>query len=83
MSQYKHQVLFDERLIALSKEIENHDELQQLLAKHPASELELRLLEVATYCEVLVEGDYAPEDLYNLAEILKNKLIAKRIRFIM
>lgn len=81
--QYKHLEFFDQRLIDLAREVQNHEELQLLLSKHPDGELELRLLEIACYCEVVVEGDYTPEDLHRLAEILKNKLIAKRIRFIL
>lgn len=82
-TKYKQLELFDDRRVRLAQEVENHPELIPLLSKHPYSEFELKILEIATYCEVIVEGTYTPEDLNKLADILTQKLIAKRIKFIL
>lgn len=82
-TKFKSVTLFDDRLLRLDREIANHPEVQKLLSKHPVGELELRLAEVASYCEVALDGAYTKEDLYKLADILATKLIAKRIKFIL
>jgi hypothetical protein len=68
---------FPESYIALNQELSNHPELCRLLANHPPQEFEIRLAEIATYCGVVLDGDYYPDDLEKLADILWTKLREK------
>ena len=74
---------FPESYIALSREIPNHPQLCELLAKHPPQEFEIRLAEVAAYCEVVLDGTYTQEDLEKLCDILVRKLKAKNSSIIL
>ena len=69
-----HLEFFPDSYIALSQELPNHPELCTLVAKHPASETELRIAEIAAYCGVALDGYYTPEDLDKLCHILWKKL---------
>lgn len=71
-------VLFSEPRIALNREVANHPELMELLQKHPANEFEIRLAEIASYCEVILDGVYSQMELDKLCDILYKKLIQKR-----
>jgi hypothetical protein len=64
--------------IALAKEVQYHPLLIDRLQKHPQAEFEVLLAEIATYCEVIMDGDYYPEDFDRLCGILETKLRAKR-----
>ena len=68
---------FDPRMIALQEELLNHPRLMELLAKHPPQEMEMRLAEVAAYCEVMLDGYYSREQLAELADVLTRKLKQK------
>jgi hypothetical protein len=68
---------FSESRIALNEELPNHPELCELIAKHPASEFELRIAEIAAYCELALDGYYSQEDLDKICDILVRKLKAK------
>lgn len=71
---------FHENRIALDREIASghHEELQELLAGHPAEEFEIRLAEIARYCDVVLHGDYIQPDLDKLCGLLRDKLARKR-----
>lgn len=69
---------FSDSRIALNHEIVEHPELCVLLANHPAQEFEIRLAEIAAYCEVVLDDWYTPKDLDKLCDILWNKLREKR-----
>lgn len=68
---------------ALQEEVRNHPELVQQLADlepgTPETEFETRLAAVATYCNVLLDGDYLQSDLDEICGHLVQKLRAKRI----
>lgn len=70
--------MFSEHRNDLAREIPKHPELVELLQKHPQEEFEILLAEIAAYCEVMLDGDYMPEDLDNLSAILYRKLQYKR-----
>lgn len=70
--------LFPENFLLLQKEVSHHPRLIELLANHPAGELEIKLAEIATYCDVALNGTYTPDDLGKLAGILEKKLKDKR-----
>lgn len=69
---------FHQNRIDLDREIKEHPELQALLDNHPADEFEIRLAEVARYCDIILHGDYIPSDLDRLCGILHKRLYAKR-----
>ena len=74
---------FPPHMIELQEEIFNHPELCRLLANHPPQEKEARIAEIATYCGILLNGMYMPEDIDKLCEILHRKLVEKRIQIIL
>lgn len=69
---------FSDSRIALNHEVAEHPELCSFLANHPAQEFEIRLAEIAAYCEVVLDDWYTPDDLDKLCDILWNKLREKR-----
>jgi len=72
--------MFHQNRIDLDREIAgHHPELQKLLANHGSDEFEIRIAEIARYCDVILHGDYLPADLDRLCGILRNKLWEKRI----
>ena len=70
--------LFPESFIALNRETAEHPVLMERLANHQMAEWEVKLAEIANYCEVVLDGDYMPEDIDNICNILYRKLVAKR-----
>ena len=78
MTHWAHINIWPDEFIALNTEITNHPDLVELLANHPAMEWEIRLAEIALFCEVIVDGDYLPEQMQQLAGILYRKLIERR-----
>lgn len=69
---------FPESRIALSREVAEHPPLLELLQKHPQAEFEIILAEIASYCEIVLDGTYSQEDLDKLCDILFKRLRAKR-----
>lgn len=78
MTHWAHHNIWPDELIALNREIPNHPKLMERLANHPMPEWEIKLAETALYCEVIVDGDYLPEQIISLCEILLVKLIERR-----
>jgi hypothetical protein len=78
LTAWAHINIWPDELIQLNREILNHPELMERLANHPAGEWEIKLAEIALYCEVIVNGYYLPEELVRLAGILLQKLIDRR-----
>ena len=74
---------FSPARLALQKELEHHPDLWPYLAKHPPAEFELRLAEVAAYCEIILDGYYSPDDLDALCYLLVKKLYEKRTLIIL
>lgn len=70
--------MFPEYLIRLNVETSKHPILMERLANHLMAEWEVKLAEIANYCDVVLDGDYMPEDIENICNILYRKLIAKR-----
>jgi hypothetical protein len=58
----------------LQKEMARHPELLRRLEHHPPEDMEIRLAEVASYCGVILDGFYTPEDQTKLCGILIKKL---------
>ncbi len=75
---YKDIVFFGENKIALGREVGNHPELLNLLAKHPVDEFEIMLAEIAAYCHIGLNDTYSPDDIEKLCGILVERLTSKR-----
>jgi|ERR1700748_1384492 len=75
--------MFPEEFIALNRELEYHPVLTDLMTNIPANEFELRIANIAAYCEIIVDGSYTPHDLINLAKICLEKLQDKRKKLIL
>jgi len=65
---------FSEVYFQLQDEISFHPKLQLLLAKHPVTEFEIRIAEIATYCEIILDGIYTAEDFEKIASACLQKL---------
>lgn len=70
--------LFPEPFIQLQAELIHHPALQEVLQQQPGAEWEIRLAQIAHYCEVILDGNYLPEDIERICEILRIKLIERR-----
>lgn len=70
--------MFDPEIIDLNQEVAFHPDLMELLGKQTNRDVYVLLLEVATFCGVVVEGDYPKEDILKLCKILTKKLFERR-----
>ena len=70
--------MFPEEFIRLSREVLHHPVLQERLLNHPTDEFEIRLAEIATYCEVMLDGTYDELQQIQLAKILEKRLYNMR-----
>lgn len=69
---------FPQEFIVLSQECLQHPDLQAKLAAHPSSEFEVLLAEIASHCDVCLDGIYDREQQIELARILANRLYSMR-----
>lgn len=69
---------FSESRVFLDREVKHHPNLQALLDNHPPHEFETRLTQVATYCGIVLHGDYSQKDFDSICEKLRILLIKKR-----
>jgi hypothetical protein len=67
-----HHYYFPEVYNRLNEEIAWHPDLQKKLAKH--TDFHLALCEVAAHCLIMVEGEYAQEDIEKLCELCLERL---------
>lgn len=75
-----HYRFFPEEEQELQRELVHHPELIKRLQNHPQNEQEIIIAEIATYCEVVLEGTYTPEMLTRLCGILARRLKERRPR---
>jgi len=82
---YKSLEYFGENKIAFVKELSNyHPELNEMLLTKHAHETDPEILstlavaEVAAYYEIILNGDYTPDEVENLCGILLQKLVNSR-----
>jgi len=73
-----HLEFFDPRRIALNKELTFHPDVMALLARYNPECFELILSEICSVFGIVLDGDYLPEDLNKLCEILTKKLYERR-----
>lgn len=57
-----------------------HPKLEQILSRINVEDIDMKLAHIASYCEVILDGDYTLEERSKLCEILRKKLIEKRER---
>lgn len=71
---------FPEEYIALDRELrtQNHPKLQAILAGYPADEIDIKLAQIAAYCEVMLDGVYEVVERSKLCKILLERLILLR-----
>lgn len=72
--------MFPQEYIDLNREIAtgNHPKLHAILASCSAEDIDLKLAHIASYCQVVMDGDYTLESRMKLCKILKDKLILLR-----
>jgi len=72
------QIMFPEVRIELGRETRHHPKLLELLSTYDPNEFEMQVAEIASYCDVMVHGDYLSQEVDHLCKILIEKLKAKR-----
>jgi hypothetical protein len=71
--------IFPDEILALDKELNTgyHPRLD-FIRQYPTDEIDIKLAQIAAYCEVVLDGDYSLKDRMKLCKILTEKLILKR-----
>lgn len=59
---------------ALNAEIVKHPALMEYLQKHPSTEFEVRLAEIARFCGVALNGSYNGKDIDNVCGLCLDEL---------
>jgi hypothetical protein len=69
-------VYFPKGYQALNEELSSglHPKLEKLLANHPADEIDIKLAEIASYCQVILDGTYTIAERDKLCYILAGRL---------
>ncbi len=72
--------LFPQEYVDLSAELATdfHPKLDAILSRFPYEELDMKLAQIAAYCEVGLDGVYDLPGRMKLCKILKEKLVLKR-----
>jgi hypothetical protein len=78
MSHWNQIVFYPDTFLHLQQELPHHPELVELLKNHEDSEWQVKLAEIATYCEIALDGVYDPHDLGKIAGILHKRLLERR-----
>jgi len=71
-------VYFDRRRLALQQELQFHPDVVEKLQRYRADNFELILSEICSVFGIVLDGDYLPEDLNCVCEILTKKLYERR-----
>lgn len=71
---------FPEEWIQLNRELCSglHPKLEPILAAIAVEDTDLKLAQIAAYCEVMLDDVYTFEERTELCEILRQKLVLKR-----
>lgn len=69
-------VLFPDSAVALNQEVRNHPHLMERLSKHKFTQNNFTemLMEIATYCNIAIEGYIDEDGLDDLCTLLTQKL---------
>jgi len=75
--------IFPPQILALNQEVIHHPELMKILANQEEKDVYIKLLEIGTYCNVLVIAEiYTHADILELCEKLTAELYRKRTQLI-
>lgn len=71
--------LFPKEYLDLDAELRTgyHPDIE-FISNYGADEIDIKLAQIAAYCEVMMDGDYTLADRIGLCKILVEKLILKR-----
>ena len=73
---------FPQEYIELQKELATgyHPQLEKILTINggTSEDIDLKIAQIAAYCEVMLDGVYTLEERMRLCDILRKKLIEKR-----
>ena len=50
----------------------------EFISQYPADEIDIKLAQIAAYCEIMLDGDYTLSDRIKLCKALKERLILLR-----
>jgi hypothetical protein len=75
--------MFPTERIELHREVGRHPALVEILSEQPSATFEEKLAHIATYCNVLIDGDFTQREINQLCDILIRELQQKRTGFIL
>lgn len=70
--------LFEPELQALNQEVSYHPDLMEILAGQAEKDVYVQLAEVASFCKVVLDGEYSKDDILKLCTLLTEKLYQRR-----
>jgi mannose/fructose/N-acetylgalactosamine-specific phosphotransferase system component IIB len=70
--------IFPEELIALRQEIQKHPLLLELLHDQENKDVYIQIAEIATYCNIILDGDYTQQDVLGICKACTQALMSKR-----
>jgi len=71
--------MFPVELTDLHREIQHHPALLQILHDQADKDVYIQIMEIASYCKILVTGTYSRDDMLNLCKMLTEKLMSMRV----
>jgi len=69
---------FPQQMLDLHTEVRKHPALMKLLHDQENKDVYIQLMEIATYCEIVVIGTFTHQDILDLAEKCTRKLYSMR-----
>ena len=70
--------LMEQELQELNQEVAFHPDLQELLAQQSVKDVYIQLAEIASFCGVVLDGEYTKQDILQLCTLLTKKLYERR-----
>lgn len=74
--------IFPDELQDLNREVSFHPMLQERLREQVNKDIYIKILEVATYCDLAVAGDFTRDDILALCALCTRMLHQKRTSII-
>lgn len=71
-------VYFEQELLDLRTELDNHPDLMNILRLQPNQDIYIHLCEIAAHLGIILDGRYTKDDILELCAIFTKKLIEKR-----
>jgi hypothetical protein len=75
--------MFPIERIELHREVGRHPQLVEILSEQPSATFAEKLASIATYCGVLIDGDFSQKEINQLCDILIRELQQKRTGLIL